>query len=114
VLFSIDASELGIWLSPKANIKAGKKFPIIPTVKNKIKFFLLRVFILLMAMGRKNINAKHIRRAADCAGVYARSPFFIKMNELPHISDIKIIAIHCVIFLSKIKFFASLFLGLQK
>ncbi|GGD22607.1 hypothetical protein GCM10011368_25830 [Hyunsoonleella pacifica] len=83
--FKIEAMELSISVSAKANRKAGKKVPKSPV---KITHFHSFNFIdftrLNPKMNRKN-EVKIIRIAPNCTGVKPNSPFFIKIKELPQI-----------------------------
>jgi len=65
------------------------KFPHIPTIKRGRKFFLLRIFKDLRAIGLKKRDAKKILNAAtwldenNSLPSDANIPLFINMNELP-------------------------------
>ncbi|GAB1857554.1 hypothetical protein MHTCC0001_23900 [Flavobacteriaceae bacterium MHTCC 0001] len=85
--FNIEAMELSISVSAKANKNAGKKVP-----KNPVKIIHFQSFndiavIRLNATINKKDAVKIIRMAPNCTGVNPSNPFFMRINELPHIND---------------------------
>lgn len=92
-LFNIPAKLEEIPVSAKVKRRAGKKFPNIPTIKNKWKFFQDSRRILDKDIGsiiREAINIRRHPTWLDENMVVPSSeniPFFIRINELPHITE---------------------------
>ena len=88
--FSIPAKELFMCVSAIANKIAGARLEIIPRVKSCFQFSLNNGPRFFIAMENKTILAKTILNVPTWTGEYARSPFLIRIKELPQIKARKI------------------------
>jgi len=87
--FRIPLNELLISVCAVTNRKYGKALPKIPTQKNAQRLDGFNAEKCLMVLGNKTKNTKKIRIEAISFGGKTSNPRFIKMNELPQMSDKK-------------------------
>ena len=85
--FSIPATELLISVSAKAKSIAGVKLEITPSRRSFFQCALKLWFIFFNAIGSNTRLANKILNVPTCSGSKANKPFFIRINELPHISE---------------------------
>ena len=92
--FNIPVKELLICVWANGNRYAGMPLPKSPAMHNLHHwcFFIFRKF--LNRIGDKNIAEIRILSEATCDQLKERSPFFIKMNELPQINAKHISRVH--------------------
>jgi len=85
--FNTPAVELLSLVCAVANKMAGIPLPNNPT-KVIIPYFRNGIFqICLSVNGSKQRKEKNIRMVATCAALYTFNPFFIKIKELPQMSE---------------------------
>ena len=85
--FSIPVSELSSLVWASANNTAGTKLLINPVKAMNFQSLAGILFNLLNANGSITRKAKVIRNVPTCSGVKYSSPFFMRINELPQITD---------------------------
>ena len=102
--FKIPAMLLSTCVCADAKRNAGMALPTKPTMARKGKSAFLTLRSAGNEKGKKKSAAMPMRHAATCAGlsidspVWLRSPFFIRMKELPQINESAMNAKTCVIF----------------
>jgi hypothetical protein len=78
-------TALSIFVCATENNNDVTKLPMIPETAIYLKSARFRRLMLAGRKGINTANAKTILKEATCSGENASSPFFISMNELPHI-----------------------------
>ena len=105
VEFKIEATALSIWVSAKANKKAGIKVP----KKAEIVIHFHCCFLIFFKKENptisKKIAANKVLRAPSCRGVNPIKAFFINIKELPQTTDNKLRYNHFLssVFITKAK-----------
>jgi hypothetical protein len=69
------------------NKKAGIKFPNTPIIISPFQYFFRSIFLNLKSSGLKQIKAMLILIAPTSLLLYASNPRFIRIKELPQISE---------------------------